>query len=159
GAWLALSAAEPGSSRAGIVLAPIEGGAPRRLTAPPEGRQDGRPAFSPDGRELAFVRSDTDQLVSDLFVVPLAGGERRQLTTDKSPIQGLAWTADSRDVVFDSQRTGTPRLWRIRARHPGAALELIGDVGEGAQQPTLSRRGGQLAYCRGSSDANLWRLA
>jgi Tol biopolymer transport system component len=160
GGQLALSAGEDDGTRVGIFLAQVEGRGLRRLTTPPEGRQDGRPAFSPDGREMAFVRSDADQLVSDLFVVPLSGGEPRRLTQDQVPIQGLAWTSDSQDLVFDSQRSGTPRLWRVSARQAQPeGPELIGDVGEDALQPTLPRRGGPLAYCRGSSDANLWRVA
>jgi Tol biopolymer transport system component len=157
GAQLALAQNDAAEPRVGIVLVGVDGGPPRRVTTPPAGGwQDGRPVFSPDGLTLAFVRSDTDSLVSDLHVVAASGGAPRRITRDKVPIQGLAWTTDGREIVFDSERTGVSRLWRVDAlgsRDP----ELIGDVGDGAAQPTIARRGAQLAYCRSQVDNNLWQ--
>src|SRR5438552_17790168 len=48
---------------------------PRRLTAGPK---DGGPRWSPDGTTLAFLRSKAGR--PQLHLLPLAGGEPRQLT-------------------------------------------------------------------------------
>ena len=63
-----------------IFLLSIETLEKRRLTFPPEEHQaDVRPAFSPDGRSVAFARvGGTTQ--SSLFVVPVAGGGPRRVS-------------------------------------------------------------------------------
>ncbi len=52
-------------------------GEARRLTSGPE--DESQPAFSPDGRRLAFVRAN------DLFVLDLSSGTETRLTTTGSP--------------------------------------------------------------------------
>src|SRR5215510_6707190 len=77
-------------------------------------------AISPDGRTLAFCRTkDTEGC--DLYLMPAAGGEPRRLTNDQRGILGLAWTADGREVVFASNRSGRFQLWRVAARPVNAA--------------------------------------
>ena len=62
----------PGGDSA-IVVFSTEGRGPRRLTSPPaQGVDDYAPAFSPDGRTLAFVRAGAHGARADLLLVPLA---------------------------------------------------------------------------------------
>lgn len=71
------------------------------------------PAFSPDGRWIAFTRS-FDLSESELVVVRSRGGTVRRLTFDHRPVYGEAWTADSKEIVFSSDRGGGGEsLWRI----------------------------------------------
>src|SRR3984893_8946953 len=51
----------------------------RPLTAPPGGSLDAEAAFSPDGSQVAFVRSTVAGVSNDVYVVPAAGGEARRL--------------------------------------------------------------------------------
>ena len=61
------------SSPCRIVLLPVDGGQPLPITGPPAGPEgDSTPAFSPDGRMLAFFRSPA-AYQSDIFVVPVDG--------------------------------------------------------------------------------------
>ena len=78
----------------------------RRLTSPPASIVgDHYPAISPDGRNLAFVRSyNLNQ--DDLYVASLENGEPQRLTRDSRDILGVAWTPDGRDLVFSSNRLG-----------------------------------------------------
>lgn len=64
------------------------GGAARRLTTHPA--QEGQPALSPDGREVAFVASYDG--ASEVYLMPLAGGQPRQLSFDggRVSLQGFA---------------------------------------------------------------------
>src|SRR5206468_3375937 len=70
---------------------------------------------------------------------------------------GLAWTADGKEIVFASNRGGLWRLWRVSTS--GGTPELVHGVGEGAGAPTISPRGDRLAYVQARADANLWRTA
>jgi hypothetical protein len=66
---------EPGESSEGIYLFSLTG-EKRRLTVPPKGfRSDNMPAFSPDGRALAFCRLP-GAFVSEIYLLYLDGNYR-----------------------------------------------------------------------------------
>lgn len=58
----------------------------------------GSPAFSPDGRSLAFstARSDTNQV----WVISLAGGEARQVTKAKVGVGQFKWSPDGSRLAY-----------------------------------------------------------
>ena len=92
GRWLAFSdEIEPGG-RSAIWLYQLEEGRRRRLTSPPgDIENDYSPAFSPDGRSVAFVRRAGGEN-RDLFVTSIDGdGPPRRLTRDRSLIVGVDW--------------------------------------------------------------------
>jgi len=67
-----------------------------------------------DGKHLAFVRGTSH---ASVFVGDLANNGTRllnphRLTMDEYLNQPLAWTADSRDVIFMSDRAGTVGIYR-----------------------------------------------
>src|SRR5262245_59548930 len=65
-----------------------------RLTQPPyQYFGDWNPAFSPDGKMLAFTRA-VNGINMDLYIVPVSGGEPRRLTFDDAHLKSLAWTPD-----------------------------------------------------------------
>jgi Tol biopolymer transport system component len=73
GNWLALSDRDFVKEPLGLFLLSIETGERRRLTSPPEQLLgDGWPAFSPDGRTLAFSRI-VDFGRSDLYLFNSVG--------------------------------------------------------------------------------------
>jgi serine/threonine protein kinase/Tol biopolymer transport system component len=148
----------------GLFLLSLDSGEKRRLTIPPADiHGDNGPAFSPDGRSLAFRRIIANH-ISDIFVLPLAAdfspaGEPRSLTTHAFAASP-AWTPDGREVVFSDGAFGNPRLWRKPAERDGAARQILA-AGEGASFPSIS--GGsagvapRLVFYRWSWDTNLWR--
>jgi Tol biopolymer transport system component/DNA-binding winged helix-turn-helix (wHTH) protein len=157
GKYLAIPDKNSPSEPLSVFLLSIETGERRRLTSPPAGViGDYNPAFSPDGKWLAFARSprwSTD----DLYVMPLAGGEPKRLTFDNMTINGLAWTPDSREIVFDSRRGGSSRhLWR--APITGGTPERVDTVGADVVSPAISLLGRRLAYTQTLDDINIWRI-
>ncbi len=140
----------------------VETGERRRLTSPPpESYGDTQPAVSPDGRMLAFARS-LALASSDIYIVPVKGGEPRRLTFDNEVIVGMTWSADGRSIVFSSERgatAGAGSLWRIRVDSSisRAPPEQVLGVGPRASYPAISRRGRLLAYQEHFQDSNLWR--
>jgi Tol biopolymer transport system component len=156
GKLLAFPYKESPEAPARIYLLSVETREKRPLTSPPKSLYgDGGPAFSPDGQTLAFLRIDGDA-VMDLYVVPVARGEPKPLTADKRLILGCAWTADGREIVFSSNRTGNQTLWRVPATG-GPPRPLVG-VGDGARCPAVSRQGSRLAYVQSNHDEDIWRV-
>jgi len=147
-----LSPQEPNS----IFLLSLENLEKRQITTPPVGSiGDSTPAFSPDGKVLAFVRGTSSRDV-EIYVMPAAGGEPKRLTFDHRSGRSLAWTADGREIVFASWFYGSLSLWKVSAA--GGAPEQLAVGGVGASTVAISRQGNRLAYSQEFRDTNIWRI-
>jgi len=155
GKYLALVDKSAANQIFGIWLVTIETGERRRLTTPPaQSLGDTGPVFSPDGQTLAFRRTSSAN-ANDLYVIPVSGGEARQVTSDRRFTTNHAFAADGKELVFSSNRGGTPSLWRI-AVSGGEPRPTLPHV-QGAYFLAISRNN-SLAYSQISSDADIWRL-
>ena len=76
-----------------IWMMDADGGNARELT---HGDADTAPRFSPDGKSIAFVRSD------NLYLLPLAGGEAQQLTKISTGVGDPLWSPDGKSIAFSS---------------------------------------------------------
>jgi dipeptidyl aminopeptidase/acylaminoacyl peptidase len=74
------------------------GGAPRQLTLHEKG--ESAPAFSPDGKQLAFVSSRDG--TANLYVLSLDGGEARKLTNISTGVADPLWSPDGKWLAFSS---------------------------------------------------------
>jgi dipeptidyl aminopeptidase/acylaminoacyl peptidase len=84
--------------RATIWLAAADGASPpRRFTAGE--KADADPRWSPDGTSLAFTSNRADK-ASQLYVMPVAGGEPRKLTSLKEDVTQAAWSPDGLRIAF-----------------------------------------------------------
>ncbi|OFI37988.1 peptidase S9 [Arthrobacter sp. SW1] len=72
---------------------------PRRIT---RGFRDTAPAFSPDGKVLAFLRATPDGK-PQLHIVEAAGGEPQAITDRKLGVSEFSWAPDSARIVFTSR--------------------------------------------------------
>ncbi|MDQ2840190.1 MAG: protein kinase [Acidobacteriota bacterium] len=137
----------------GIVLVSLETGQRRRLTYPGP-YFDNFPVYSRDGQWVAFIRS-FGLTAREIFVIPARGGTARQLTFDRKPTYGAAWTPDGREIVFASNRgTGGESLWRVAVK--GGAPRRLSPTLEGAFFPSISRQGNRLVYTQSSKDTNIY---
>ena len=146
-----------------LFLLSTESGEKRRLTSPlAESIGDAGPAFSPDGRSLAFVRV-IGGFASDIYLLDLAedltpNGEPKRLTFQNLPSWSPTWSPDGREIVYASGRfVESMSLWRISVSRSGEP-ERLPVAGEGARLPAISRRANRLAYTKRSRDTNIWRL-
>lgn len=156
GKYLAVSHKHSSEAPRGLILITVETGERRQVTLPPASNlSDGMPRFSPDGQQLAFARG-ASFFVGDIYMVPVAGGAARQLTFDKRWLNGLTWTADSREIVFSSNRGGLLGLWRVSSNR--GQPQALAAAGDDAMFPAISRQGQQLAYARWKTDSNIWRV-
>lgn len=141
-----------------LFLLSIETGEKQKLTTPPAGTVgDSYPAFSPDGKTLAFMRSSSSA-TTDLYLLPLSGGKPQQLTFDNTSVNGLAWTADGKEIVFASRRGSSIfNLWRIAVS--GGAPERLPAIGQNVVSPAVSPQGSYLTYTQALDETNIWRMA
>jgi Tol biopolymer transport system component/DNA-binding winged helix-turn-helix (wHTH) protein len=135
----------------------VETGDKHKITSPPPGSfGDLYPAFSPDQKLLAFVRSESIA-AADIYLMPASGGEPQRLTFDHSSIRGLSWTSDGREIVFASRRRGsTYNLWKVSAAGAEPAQLMANE--RDAFSPTVSREQSRLAYTQSLTDGNIWRF-
>ncbi len=139
-----------------LATVPVFGGRPKRLTAPPEGSEgDSTPAVAPDGSALAFVRSTSPE-GADIFLCSLTGGAPRRLTFDDKPIRGIAWTRDSRELVYAANRFGGS-WWLLRIPAYGGTPREIPMAGRHAENPAVSLAGNRLAYTESPTVSSIWR--
>jgi TolB protein len=97
-----------------VYVALVPGGAPRRV-AGVAGRDDFSPAWSPDGKLIAYRQNPARSDESDIMVVSAQGGSPRNLTrspgtADWSP----AWSPDGKLIAFFSNRTGGNHIWTMK---------------------------------------------
>jgi Tol biopolymer transport system component/DNA-binding winged helix-turn-helix (wHTH) protein len=158
GKFIAFTAKEPNQNTYSISLLSVESLETRKLTEPIAEQQDWGPAFSPDGKQLAFVRSNGALTMTDIFIVPSEGGTARRLTFDNTVIASPpTWTRDGRSIVFSSPRTSIPTLWRIPAS--GGTPVQVPQVGVVAVHPSISPNGYRLAYDQIMGRSSIWNVA
>ncbi len=146
-----VSAETPSSGS--ILARSVKTGAVRPITHP-KILYDALPAWSPDGKRIAFARQ-LENGVRELFVVPSQGGEVRQLTFDGRYIDGFSWTPDSRELVFDSTLKTGGNLWRISAA--GGSPARVAYVARHPLFPAISPRGSRLVFSDSFVDSNIWQ--
>jgi dipeptidyl aminopeptidase/acylaminoacyl peptidase len=73
----------------------------RQLTSGPAGASE--PAWSPDGRWIAFVAKRGDDRQPQLYLLPTDGGEARRLTDMPTGVAAPKWFADGRRLAFISR--------------------------------------------------------
>ena len=76
--------------------------------------ENGDPAWSPDGRTIAFTCSSGRGEENDICVVPSAGGASRKLTTDWSlDPSGPEWSVDGKTIYFSAETNGNVHLFAV----------------------------------------------
>ena len=79
-----------------IFLAGADGGTPRQLTNAK--KSSDAPAWSPDGRFLAFLSDRTDK--RQLYRIAIAGGEAEVLTTAEDGVSSFQWSPDGKQIAY-----------------------------------------------------------
>jgi len=157
GKFIAFTAKDSGQNTYSINLLSVESLETRKLTEPSAEHQDWGPAFSPDGKQLAFIRTNGALTMGDIFIMRGNGSEPHRLTFDNTSIPTPpAWTGDGKSIVFSSPRTSIPTLWRISAS--GGPPSQIPQVGVVALHPSVSRGGHRLAYDQIIGRSSIWNI-
>jgi tRNA A-37 threonylcarbamoyl transferase component Bud32 len=145
-----------------LFVVSLESSEKRQLTHPNDTiYADSNPAISPDRKWLIF-RRETAPFNGELMLLSLRSdltttGEPRRLTVASLPAYNPRWMPDSREIVFSAKES----LWRLRISGD-AAPQRLPFVGDDGLTPVVSLpqadRPVRLAYVRGYSDVNIWRV-
>src|SRR5499433_3665319 len=83
-------------------IVPTNGGAARQLTAGP---RDSTPRWSPDGKQLAFIRSAEKEgrpQPPQIYLMSFDGGEAQPVTEMPNGAGGIEWSPDGKTILFAS---------------------------------------------------------
>jgi TolB protein len=140
----------PGGGYCGVVyVMNADGSGQRRLTnggAPTGCGQEHRPAWSPDGRRMAFVRHDPQFGISgppDIWVMNVDGTAGRRVARNVG-WSVPAWSPDRRRIAFVGGR-GNPGLWVVNADGSGQS-RLTRHAASLTSAPVWSPDGGRIAF-------------
>jgi Tol biopolymer transport system component len=126
-----------------------ENGELTTLAHPAECDQAWSPAFSPNGKRIAFL-CERNSLFFLFVTRPDSTGVRQISDEDMGP-QNLAWTADGKRVLLTNPRTN--QLLEMDMEN-GKQVPLV--FTQDGSQPAVPRRGGRLGYTRSFENVDIW---
>ena len=139
-------AGEAFTNNSDLFRIPVSGGAPVNLTSANAG-PDGAPAFSPDGRHLAWLAAGRENVGGDqarVMVAEADGANPRVLTPDWDRGPGsLSWRSDGKALYATAADDGQLKLFEIDVR--SGAIRTLVDQGSVAG---VESRAGTLVYAR-----------
>ena len=105
------------------------------------------PQISPDGKWIAYSVStpdlETNHAIRDIWLVPAAGGETRQLTRGGSDTRPR-WSPDGKKLAFISARDGTPQVYYVPLE--GGEATRVTFLSTGADNELWSPDGKTIAF-------------
>ncbi len=119
------------------------------------GLLESQPAFSPDGKSIAFVQT-RDTFHQYICLVPALGGEIKRLTHDRRKVFGLDWTPDGEHLIVGGGPQGDSQLWRYTLAD--SSMKLLPTTTEIATSPHVSSSGNRLVFEQLTADINIYRF-
>ncbi|HEY3580992.1 MAG TPA: S9 family peptidase, partial [Pyrinomonadaceae bacterium] len=122
-------------------------------------RRVDNPRVSPDGRHVVFtigdVNYDANRVVTQIYVVPIEGGEIKRLTSADSSSSAPRWSPDGKKIAY----TNGGQIWVMD--HDGDHKEQVTKISTGAAGPVWSPDGKWIAFtsdvypdCNGNDECN-----
>ena len=112
----------------------------------------GRPVWTPDGKLIYPVKAPVG---GDLYLVDLIHGSRKQLTADAGDNVEPSVSPDGRYIVFMSDRTGVPHIWRMDI--DGANVRQL-TFKQYDEDPNISPDGQWIAYMSCMNKCTVWKV-
>jgi len=145
-----------------ILVQTTSSAVPRALSRPPPGARDDLPAWSPDGREIAFARWEVDGACRVLLVAATGVGDEREIARcDGSDLLSFDWLPDGSGLLFGTM-TGVEEDARLRILDPVGGhwrdVDYAGAPGDIDFSPQVSPDGRWIGFIRNPQMGDLWRV-
>jgi Tol biopolymer transport system component len=119
---------------------------------PPQSIAHTSPAWSPDGRQLAYVEIANG--AADVWVMQANGGHPVKLTANGASNTQPSWSPDGARIVFVSDKAGTTDLWLMNA--DGSNQQRLTTLPGQENSPRFSPAGDSIVFSETKGDiANL----
>jgi Tol biopolymer transport system component len=152
GKWIALADFLPEREHAGIYLLSTETLESKPIpSSRPECIDNGQPAFSHSGKDLAYWCSESvNEAV--LYSLPLKGGPAKMISLFRDFPNGLTWSADDKELIYSLGLGRSGDLAEVTVANGSVKpLAFVGD----AELPTISSD--KLAFSSSFNGINIWR--
>jgi TolB protein len=110
-----------------IYICDADGANVRRIVK--EGGDADWPAWSPDGRWIAFHWKPHMAENYDIYIADAATGQIRQLTSESGSNECPSWAPDGRHIAFQSNRTGSEQIFLMLADTNKPELRMVTNQG------------------------------
>ena len=113
-----------------------------------EGIADSQPAWSPDGRRIAFVRTLPQSGRSDLWTATSEGKARVRITSTPFPERDPSWSPDGTRIVYAARTRGSGpfRIFVVKADGTARAQLTTQPSGSADRAPAWSPDGTRIAF-------------
>jgi dipeptidyl aminopeptidase/acylaminoacyl peptidase len=141
---------EATSTNGDLFLVPTSGGEPNRITSNPG--FDGHPAYSPDGRFIAYHSQKTPEYESDrwrLMLYDRTGETHSEVASsfDRN-VDEIVWSPDSKEIFFTAESEAEQPLYEIAAAPGSTPREILKDTFN--ESISISTDGSAFAFLRSS---------
>ena len=141
------------STNGDLFVVPVSGGEPKRITTNPG--FDGHPAYSPDGRYIAYHSQKTPEYESDRWRLMLydraRGGHTEIAESFDRNVDEIVWARDGQKIYFTAVNEAEQPVYEIAASVGNAPQEMMKDSYN--ESISLSADGSTLAFLRSSLTA------
>jgi Tol biopolymer transport system component/DNA-binding winged helix-turn-helix (wHTH) protein len=153
GKWIAFSDLLSDSRQERVNLLSLETLESRGIPHVANCLHEGLPAFSHDGKQLAY-NCAINSLEERIYSVAIEGGTPKLITTFAGWPSSKAWTGDDRRLVFTADHGTGGELFELTLAN-GSYRKL--PFGQGFAWPAISPKGNKLAFATSSDNINIWR--
>jgi Tol biopolymer transport system component len=150
---------QPPGEKAGIFVMSLNGAPVTRFTTAPATMFDRFPAFSPDGKQIAFTRDKDDGGKADIYLLSLSRHEEKKLASLDRMVSSLTWTPDGKRIIFALGLSSMGQASLFSVTTDGREVERLQIVSSEAADPVVSRQGDRLAYVMPVFDTNIWKYS
>jgi Tol biopolymer transport system component/regulator of sirC expression with transglutaminase-like and TPR domain len=133
-----------------IYVMKADGSDQTRLTDHPF--DDWRPAWSPDGRRIAFTSIREDDIANQIYVMDADGSNVVKLSNNLGDDRDPAWALDGTGIAFVSRRDGNPEIY-VMNENGGNQTRLTENAADDLH-PSWSPDGTKIAFQSNRGDAN-----
>jgi len=141
------------STNGDLFLVSTSGGEPKRITSNPG--FDGHPAYSPDGRYIAYHSQKTPEYESDRWRLMLfdraAGTHAEAAESFDRSVDEIVWSPDSKQIYFTAVNEAEQPVYEIAAASGSTPREIVKDSFN--ESITIAADGNTFAFLRSSLTA------